>query len=186
LDSFHVLTCLSVCALQLVSAPCLFTFCILTPSFLYIKAITLQVELIFCQGNCKDSMSCRLENEHPNHLRTSPERQVARLNVAFVHARPYTRLSHHTSSASSLCSHFPFFPLASRLPFSTRPRTPNHTPFHQTAQALGSPKLTADATSAHRTEKATDRCCVHCARPLASRASVRTPVSFTISCTILR
>src|SRR6266850_6948827 len=74
---------------------------------------------------CKDRMCCRLGNEHPDCLHTSPECQVARLNVAFVHTRPYTRLSHHTSSASSLCSRFPFFPLASRLPFLTRPRMPD-------------------------------------------------------------
>ena len=135
---------------------------------------------------CKDRTCCRLRNKHPDRLRTSPECQVAHLNVAFVHARPYTRLSHRTSSASSLCSRFPFFPLTSRLPFSTQPRTPDRTPFHQTAQALRSPKSTADATSACHTEKATDRRCVHHVRPLASRASVRTPVSFTISRTILR
>src|SRR6267142_3293937 len=69
--------------------------------------------------HCKDGTCCRLGNEHPDHLRTSPECQVAHLNVAFVHTWPYTCLSHRTSFASSLCSRFPFFPLASRLPFST-------------------------------------------------------------------
>jgi hypothetical protein len=50
MDSSHVLTCLSICAFQFVGAPCLFAFCILTLSFLCIKAITLQVKLILCQG----------------------------------------------------------------------------------------------------------------------------------------
>src|SRR6267142_2389803 len=117
-------------------------------------------------------MCCRLGNEHPNRLRTSPERQVARLNVTFVHTRPYTCLSHRTSSASSLSSRFPFFPLASRLPFLTRPRMPNRTPFHQTAQALGSPKSTANATSARRTEKSYQpMLCSSCTAPCKSGIS---------------
>src|SRR6266850_2456214 len=74
--------------------------------------VTRHRDCIAYYEDCKDGTCCRLGNEHPDRLRTSPERQVARLNVAFVHARPYTHLSHRASSASSLCSRFPFFPLA--------------------------------------------------------------------------
>src|SRR6267142_6264551 len=117
------------------------------------------VLLFLRQWWCKDSTSCRLENEHHDRPCAPPEHQLIHFHVASTQARPFPPyLSCRAPSRLDL----------------------------EAAQTLRLPKSTADATSARCTEKATDCRCAHRARPLASQASVWTPTLFGLPLTVHR
>jgi len=87
-----------------------------------------------------------------------------------------TTPAHHPNANSFVSALHPHmldpFPLVSLVP-----RAPSRLDL-EAAQTLGLPKSTVDTTSAHHTEKATDRCCAHRMQPLASWALVKTPALF--------
>src|SRR5882672_3314615 len=63
---------------------------------------------------CKDSTSCRLENEHHDRPCTPPERQLIRLRVASTHASP--SFPSHLDSHSRLDLECPIAPCFAKQP----------------------------------------------------------------------
>src|SRR6266850_3341549 len=88
---------------------------------------------------CKDSTSCRLENEHHDHPCTPPQHQLVHLHVASMHAQP--SFPSHLDSPPRLDLECPIAPH-----FTKQPRPSDHpnqwpTPLVRTAPK----KLPTDA-----------------------------------------